>query len=71
MFAVPAGANDFLCKRMACLGGTAQVRTLEPPGIAALEDVKVGQHIECVDTDDEFRLPSVSTWCEVKNWVSA
>ena len=29
-----------------CLGGSAQVRILEPPGVAALRDVKVGQHVQ-------------------------
>jgi hypothetical protein len=35
-----------------------------------IRNVKTGQHILCMDTSEDLRLPTKATWCEVINWVS-
>jgi hypothetical protein len=35
-----------------------------------IRNVKTGQHILCTDTNEDLRLPTKASWCEVINWVS-
>lgn len=66
----PGTTNNYKLMHTPCLGGSAKVRILEAPGVlTALRDVKVGQHVQCLDSDEEMRLPTDLKFCEVKYWI--
>lgn len=64
--------DDGACVDEGCLRASAPVRILESATPVALSEVKVGQHIECLDTlDNGMRLPTTPKFCEVMSWVHA
>lgn len=41
------------------------------PTTVAMRDVRTGQFLQCLDSDDDMRVPTNLTWCEVVNWGQA
>ena len=50
-----------------CFSGNTLVRTLEHPAPIPLEELKTGDHVQCMDSSDDMRLPTTPKYCEVKN----
>lgn len=37
----------------------------------AIRDLKTGDYVMCLNTTDDLREATTTTWCEVKNWLNA
>jgi hypothetical protein len=54
-----------------CFSGKTLVRILESPQPIPIEDLKTGDHVQCMDTTEDMRLPTTVKYCEVMNWLHA
>lgn len=54
-----------------CFSSKTLVRTLESPVPIAMEDLKTGDHVQCMDTNEDMRLPTTAKYCEVMAWLHA
>lgn len=62
-----------LAGKQSCFAGDTVVQVRDDTGRAMptkIKHVKTGQHILCTDTNDDLRLPTEASWCELMNWVS-
>jgi hypothetical protein len=63
----------FFAGRDVCFAGDTVVQVRDDTGRAVptkIKHVKTGQHILCTDTNEDLRLPTKASWCELMNWVS-
>lgn len=51
-----------------CFSGDTLVRIKESANPVAIRDLKTGQHVQCLDTNEDMRVPTTVQFCEVKNW---
>jgi hypothetical protein len=52
-----------------CFTGNTQVVIQESDTPVTMRGLKTGQHVQCVDSGDDFTTPTRVRWCEVVNWV--
>lgn len=45
------------------------MRTLEHAEPIPLEELRIGDHVQCMDTSEDMRLPTTPKYCEVMNWL--
>ena len=70
----PANWLDAVSYVSLCFSGKTLVRTLEHPAPIPLEELKTGDHVQCMDSSDDMRLPTTHKYCEVMNcelWLTA
>jgi hypothetical protein len=64
-----AACSPFCTGGAACFSAESTVNILELPVPVTMRDLKTGQHVECMESGEDFMAPRTTQYCEVTAWV--